>query len=278
MKAYAKINLALDIIGKRADGYHELATVMQRISLSDDITLAERADGVRIRCDTPGVPKDERNIVWKAADAFSRYTGIDVKHICFIIEKHIPDGAGLGGGSSDGAAALILLDEHFDTRLTTAEKTNILTPVGADIPFFLYGGTALCEGIGERVTPLQPLAGYCVLVKPSFSVSTPQAYAAYDASPAAVHPDVAAMCAAICAGDLRRTAALIGNVLQPCAEQQFPYIKELERQLMSQGALGARMTGSGSAVFGIFEDAARAKTAADALYAPGLSVFCCAFC
>ncbi len=277
MKAYAKINLALDIVGRRPDGYHELSTVMQRISLADEVTLSERGDGLSVRCDTPGVPTDESNIVCRIASAFSRHTGIDVKGICFTIRKNIPSGAGLGGGSSDGAAALELLDRHFGTQLTEEEKIAIAAPVGADIPFFIYGQTALCEGIGERITPLQPLDGHIVVIKPPFSISTPAAFAAYDALEETEHPDIPALCAAIRSGDLRRTAALLGNSLQRPAAARYPRVEALIGALIRHGALGAAMTGSGSAVFGIFKEEKTARRAADLLAAPDLAVFHCRF-
>ncbi|MBQ6947109.1 MAG: 4-(cytidine 5'-diphospho)-2-C-methyl-D-erythritol kinase, partial [Clostridia bacterium] len=148
--AYAKVNLSLDVCGRREDGYHLLKTVMQEISLKDDL-WAEPWDEIKICCQKAGLPLDKNNIIYKVAKAFFAHTGLRDQGIKFTLDKQIPSGAGLGGGSADGVAALRLLDQLFATRLTEEEMVRIVAPIGADLPFFVYGGTALCEGIGERV-------------------------------------------------------------------------------------------------------------------------------
>ncbi len=261
-KAYAKVNLSLDVCGKREDGYHELSGVMQQISLCDDL-WAEAAQDISIRCNLPFVPTDERNILWKAAKAFFEYTDIRDKGVHFTLHKRVPSGAGLGGGSGDGAAAVKLLDQMYQTHLTDEQMIALTAPVGADLPFFVYGGTALAEGIGEKLKPLTPLKkGALVLLKPTFSLPTPKIFAIMDEMDSYPHPDAGKMVQAVESGELRAIAAAMGNSMQCAVERIHPEITALCDELKAAGAMNAVMSGSGSTVFGLFEDVTSAKKAA----------------
>ena len=261
-KAYAKVNLSLDVCGKREDGYHTLAGVMQQISLCDDL-WAEPAEGISIRCNQPFIPTDERNILYKAAMAFFTYTDIRDKGVSFTLHKRVPSGAGLGGGSGDGTAAVKLLDKMYGTHLTAQQMVQLLAPVGADLPFFVYGGTALAEGIGDKLTPLTPLKqGAMVLLKPAFSLPTPKIFAAMDEMDSFPHPDAAEMVRAVESGSLSAIASRMGNSMQCAVEREHPEIALLCQQPKAAGALNAIMSGSGSTVFGLFENVRGAKKAA----------------
>lgn len=281
MKAYAKINLSLDITGKRADGYHELCSVMQQISLADEVYLSPGQQGITMACDQPSVPVDARNIIIKAAKAFFRYVGMDEKDIHFTLVKKVPSGAGLGGGSSDGVAAVRLLDEHFETSLSDREMASLVAPIGADMPFFVYGHTALCEGIGERVTPLAASGRYaCVLLKPAQSLSTPAMYAAFDRETKQARRDTPKVLSALRAKAVTPLAAALGNALEPIGQKQCPYLSVLKEKLLSVGAAGACMSGSGSTVYGLFADEKAAAAAAERLekeHLPQTAVYVCKF-
>lgn len=261
-RAYAKVNLSLDVCGKREDGYHELSGVMQQISLCDDL-WAEEAEGISIRCNLPFIPTDERNILWKAANAFFEYTNIRGKGVCFTLHKRIPSGAGLGGGSSDGTAAIKLLDQIYQTHLSDEQMVELVAPVGADLPFFVYGGTALAEGIGDKLKALTPIReGAMLLIKPSFSLPTPKIFAAMDGMESYPHPDVTKMVHAVEMRDLTVIAAAMGNSMQCAVERSHPEISALCEQIKVAGAMNAIMSGSGSTVFGLFKDVQSAKKAA----------------
>ncbi|MBR5783257.1 MAG: 4-(cytidine 5'-diphospho)-2-C-methyl-D-erythritol kinase [Clostridia bacterium] len=272
IKAYAKVNLSLDVCGKRQDGYHELRSVMQQISLADDL-WAEPAEKVSLSCNLPYIPTDERNIVCKAAKAFFDYTGIH-SGVRFTLHKRVPSGAGLGGGSGDGAAAVKLLDKMYGTGLSREQMAEIVAPIGADLPFFMYGGTALAEGIGEKLTPLTPLAqGAFLLLKPKFSLSTPIIFSALDTLADYPHPDADKMMAALSGGSLQEVADAMGNSMQCAVVKTYPVIDTFCRKLKDAGAMGAVMSGSGSTVYGLFGSVADAKKAALSLISPELSVY-----
>lgn len=261
-KAYAKVNLCLDVVGKREDGYHELRGVMQQISLADDL-WAREADDISIRCNIPYIPTDERNILWKVAKAFFDYADIRGKGVSFTLHKRVPSGAGLGGGSSDGASALKLLDKLYQTHLTDAQLIEIATPIGADIPFFIKGGTALAEGIGERLTQLPSMKqGVLLLIKPPFSLPTPKIFAQMDQMDDYPHPSADEMISALRGGNLVAVADAMGNSMQAAVEKLHPEIAVLCQRLKSAGAMNAIMTGSGSTVFGLFDSMKAAKRAA----------------
>lgn len=262
--AYAKLNLTLDILGKLENGYHSLSMVMQSVSLCDQVTLI-RGEGVsdlQVACGG-GAPSGPENIVWRAAQSFFDYCDIQDQDALFQIEKHIPSQAGMGGGSSDGAAALRLLNRAYNTGLSPEELRQIGAGVGADVPFCVTGGTMQAQGIGEKLTPLAPLPD-CILLlcKPPVGVSTPQAFRESDRAPA-VPPKTPAMAAALASGELSQVAACLGNRFQEILP--LPEIEEIVTAMRSGGALGACMTGSGSAVFGIFTEESAARNTGESL-------------
>lgn len=261
VKAYAKINLTLDIVSRRTDGYHDISSIMQTVSLEDTLTVTRQAAGVTAVCQHLDVPIDTRNIVRKAARAFFAHTGIAGGcHI--ILQKAIPTQAGLGGGSADAAATLRALNELFEARLSAQELCAIGLRVGADVPFCISGGTALVGGVGERLTALPTPEGHAVILKPSVGISTVEAYAQYDAAGDIPHPDTASCLAAVRSGDIRAVAAGCCNVFEYLSLPEE--IGQAAQTLLEQGALVAQMSGSGSAVFGLFADRAAAEAAAHA--------------
>lgn len=258
LKARAKINLGLDITGRRDDGYHELRMIMQTIGLADDVTV-RTADEPGIRLVLPGaaryLPEDpQKNLAWRAAKLLADEFGLGGMEIELV--KHIPVAAGLAGGSTDAAAVLRGVNALFGLGLAAEELMERGVKLGADVPYCVAGGTALAEGIGERLTPLDPApGGFVVLAKPSFGVSTVWAYGRYDeiaAERETAHPDIDGICGAIAAGDRARMCALMGNVLEPVAEEKHPQIGEIRACMQAHGAEGAMMSGSGPSVFGIF--------------------------
>lgn len=247
--APAKLNLSLDIVGVREDGYHLLHMIMQTIDLCDQIVL-ERADEISLTCNLPELPCDERNLAVRAAHAFFERTGLP-GGVRMTLDKNIPHGAGMGGGSADAAAILKGLNELCGTDLSQQELCEIGLRLGADVPFCIVGGTQLAEGVGERLTPLPPLPDCFLLVaKPEQGVSTPEAYRAYDRLTDVLHPDTAELTGLLSCGDLPGFCARMENVLEPAVP--LPEIQQIRAEMLAAGALGSRMTGSGSAVFGVF--------------------------
>ena len=247
--APAKLNLSLDIVGVREDGYHLLRMIMQTIDLCDQIVL-ERADEISLTCNLPELPCDERNLAVRAAHAFFERTGLP-GGVRMTLDKNIPHGAGMGGGSADAAAVLKGLNELCGTDLSQQELCEIGLRLGADVPFCIVGGTQLAEGVGERLTPLPPLPDCFLLVaKPEQGVSTPEAYCAYDRLTGVLHPDTAELTGLLSRGDLSGFCARMENVLEPAVS--LPEIQQIRAEMLAAGALGSRMTGSGSAVFGVF--------------------------
>ena len=258
VKAYAKINLWLDITGRRADGYHTLNTVMRRVDLYDEIDIVP-APGARcvIGCDDPAVPLDGRNIAYKAWKLFCELSGRQ-SGAKIMIHKHIPLEAGLGGSSTDGAAVLSGLNELAGRPFTAEKLAEESVKLGADVPFCVLGGTAECTGVGEIMRPISCADFAAVIVKPDFSCSTAAAYAAYDKAPTPTRPGFADYCRNI--ADSAETAASgLYNVFEVFYGD--PRIEEIRHELMAAGASGACMTGSGSAVFGIFPTLAEAGNA-----------------
>ncbi len=251
--AFAKINLNLDVLGKREDGYHDLRSVMQTISLRDDIEI-DIGTGKPwcLKCDKEGIPCDERNLAWKAAKVYFETIKKDPDGLEIRITKRIPSEAGLGGGSADAAAVLRALNKHYDYPLSIASLAEVGALVGSDVPFCVMGGTAVVEGRGERIRKL-PAMPDCVLVvcKPDFSVSTPVLYAKLDEKPIGKHPDHAAMEKAILAGDLSEVAQNLYNVFDPVVTAEHLELNYIKSIFNSYGSVGQQMTGSGSAVFAI---------------------------
>jgi len=261
--AHAKINLSLDIKGRRADGYHELETIMQEVSLHDRLVFYPAPDETLIlECDHPEVPAGPENLVYRAALLLREKTGCR-RGVRIVLEKHIPVAAGLGGGSADAAGALTGLNRFFALGLSVTELLPLAAKLGADVPFCLLGGTAFARGRGELLTPLPPLPAMgVVLVKPPFGVSTARVYAAYDERPAGFSPDTAALLAAIERRDLPAVAEHLGNVLEPVTASMYPVVRDIRRALLRAGAMNAVMSGSGPTVFGLCPDEREARRVA----------------
>lgn len=263
-KAYAKLNLTLDVLGLLDDGYHDLEMVMQSVSLHDSVAVRIGCGG-DISCisNISYIPNDERNIAVKAARAFLDATGINCGGIAIAVEKRIPSSAGMAGGSADGAAVLRLLNELCDFPLSDEELCAVGLTVGADVPFCLMGGTALACAKGEAMTELRELpACFFVIAKPARGMSTKAVFAEIDNHPIEKHPDTAMMLSAIEKGDISSVAANVYNVFEPVVAADVRDVARIKNVILDGGALCAAMTGSGSAVFGIFtnrEEAERVK-------------------
>ena len=270
--AYAKLNLSLDILRRRDDGYHDLQMVMVSIDLTDTLTLTPGEGAMSTNLSF--LPADGNNLAQKAASAFRSATG-QGEALDIHIDKHIPVCAGMAGGSSDAAAVLRAMNERYHTGLSPLELAKIGEQVGSDVPYCVVGGTALVEGRGERVTPISPLPPcYIVVCKPPFPISTPQLFARVDTRKIVRRPDTQGLIAALGRGDLpdaaRRMYNVFEDVLEPRRRAQIDAIKA---QLIDCGALGASMTGSGPTVFGLFLDESAARRAVQALEGQYREVF-----
>jgi 4-diphosphocytidyl-2-C-methyl-D-erythritol kinase len=256
--AYAKINLTLDVLGKRDDGYHDLSMVMQSVSLADTVTIRQTDEaGLRLTTNLGFLPGADQNIAGVAARAFAKEAGFPLDGIEIDLQKKIPVCAGTAGGSSDGAAVLRGLNQMFAAGRSLDELARIGEQVGSDVPYCVLGCTALAEGRGERLTRL-PALPECtiVLCKPDFSVSTPELFRRIDEVKLRFHPDTAGMLAALDAGDLPEIARRMFNVFEEVLPQpRRAVIEEIKQTMLSSGALGACMSGTGPTVFGIFDDA-----------------------
>ena len=265
-KAYAKINISLDVMGKRDDGYHDMLMVMQTVTLCDDVSV-ELTDGEKsfAICNLPFVPGDERNLAVKAANSFFEKLGR--KGAAKItLDKRIPVGAGMAGGSSDAAAVLRGLNTLCGKPFDRAGLEALAAEVGSDVAFCVSGGTALASGRGEILEPLAPLPDcYIVICKPDFSISTPELFRKLDSVKLRCHPDTAGIREALEERNLLKIARRMYNVFEDVPDRRFSTVTEIKSRLLDYGALGAVMTGTGSAVFGIFSDPAAAKKAADGL-------------
>lgn len=262
-KAYAKLNLTLDVLGKREDGFHDLKSVMQTVSLFDKIEL-ELGTGKdwKLICSREDIPCDERNLAWKAAKLYCDTLRKDPDGLTIRIEKNIPSGAGMGGGSADAAAVLRMLNRFYGDPLTPVELAGLCAKIGSDIPFCVLGGTVMCEGKGEIMRRL-PDCPKCVIVgcKPEFSVSTPVLFHKIDSVDIMKHPDNDAMERAIESGDIPSIAREIYNVFDPVVSEDHPEIGHIKGICNSHGALASQMTGSGSVVFAVMPDPESAENA-----------------
>jgi 4-diphosphocytidyl-2-C-methyl-D-erythritol kinase len=274
LRAFAKVNYALEVRGVRLDGYHEISTVMQSISLTDvvEIERAERGFELVVEPEGAETGPPEENTVYKAWARLGERTG-DALPVRVRLGKKIPVGAGLGGGSADAAATLVGLNELFGLELSEAELRDVGLRVGADVPFCLADGTALGEGIGEVLRPLPaPPPHYLVVAKPAAGAETARIYGAYDERPLDSNPSVAPVVEALRRGDLGAFARSLDNDLTPVTEGLVPEVRALEKALLCAGALGAAMSGTGTAVFGVFTSEAEARVAADGLRASFVAV------
>lgn len=266
--AYAKINLTLDVLGKRPDGYHDLSMVMQSVSLADQVIIREtEEEGFTLKTDLGFLPGADKNIAGVAARAFARHTGVDLSGLEIELQKHIPVCAGTAGGSSDGAAVLRGLNRWFSCGLSLRHLAEIGEKVGSDVPYCVLGCTALAEGRGEKLTCLPALPDcHIVLCKPGFSVSTPELFRRIDELKLRFHPDTAGVLAALEEGDLAGVSRRMFNVFEEALPaQRRAVVEEIKSTLLSRGALGACMSGTGPTVFGIFDNAESARSVADEL-------------
>lgn len=272
LKALGKINLGLDVLGKREDGYHEVRMVMQTLYLYDDVTLIRSSQpGITLSTNLSFLPCDENNIAWKAArllmEEFQITDGMRI-----ILDKHIPVAAGMAGGSADAAAVLFGMNRMFSLGLDLQGLMDRGVKLGADVPYCIMRGTVLAEGIGEKLTPLPPLPRCQILIaRPAINVSTKTVYELLDAKEIAEHPDIDGILAGLETQDLGKVAASMGNVLENVTIGLYPVIEEIKKQMKEAGALGAMMSGSGPTVFGLFQDRRRARAAAQKVKARGLA-------
>ena len=266
--AYAKLNLSLDVLSRREDGYHDLRMVMQAVELADELTLCRQDEnGVRVRTNLHFLPNDGRNLAAVAADAFWEQSGCKAEGLFIEIKKHIPVCAGMGGGSSDAAAVLRALNELSGCHLSVEQLAKIGEKVGSDVPYCVMSGTALAEGRGEVLTPLPKLPDcHIVICKPPFPVSTPELFGAIDCRKIRCRPDTDGIISALHTGDLNGVARRMYNVFEDVlTDRRGGEIAEIKSELISQGALGAVMSGTGPTVFGLFDAEERAKAAYDSL-------------
>ena len=254
--AFAKVNLTLDVLGKRPDGYHDLKSVMQTISIRDDVEIdVETGKPWKLSCTMEGIPEDGRNLAWKAAETFFQATGKDPNGIEIRITKRIPTQAGLGGGSADAAAVLRALNRHYEYPFSILALAELGAQVGSDVPFCTLCGTAMVEGRGERLRKLPDMPDCCFVVcKPDFSSSTPALYKKLDETEIARRPDHQAMESALLASDLGKIAENIWNVFDPVVTEEHLELNYIKSIFNSYGSVAQQMTGSGSAVFAIVEN------------------------
>lgn len=275
--AFAKLNLTLDVLGKREDGYHDLRSVMQTVSIRDDIEIdVGTGKPWCLKCDKEGIPTDETNLAWKAAKIYCERMGKDPDGLQIRITKRIPSGAGLGGGSADAAAVLRALNRHYGEPLSIMALAELGAEVGSDVPFCVLCGTAMVEGRGERLRKL-PDMPECIFVvcKPEFSVSTPELYRKIDEAVIAKRPDNQLMESALIAGDLEKIAHNLCNVFDPVVTREHLELNYIKSIFHQYGAVGYQMTGSGSACFAIVSEFEVAAVLCNMLKDNYPSVFIC---
>lgn len=264
VKAYGKLNLTLDVLGRRDDGYHNLRMVMQTVELADALTIAiGTGRALQVSTNLGFLPNNAKNLAASAALRFQEATGRDLGGFSVHIQKTIPVCAGMGGGSSDAAAVLRALNEMTGAGLSDMELARVGEQVGSDVPYCVFGGTALAEGRGERLTRLPALpACWVALCKPGFSISTPELFSRIDGVKVRHHPDTAGMLGALEAGELSDVARRIYNVFEPVlSPRQKKEVQEIKNLLLQHGALGAGMSGTGPTVFGLYTEKGPAQAA-----------------
>ncbi len=262
LKALAKINLGLDVLGRRENGYHDVRMIMQSIYLYDNVTIEKQEEpGISLTTNLHYLPVDEKNIAYKAAkmlmDEFQISDGVKI-----VLDKHIPVAAGMAGGSSNAAAVLVGMNRLFELNLSQQDLMDRGVKLGADVPYCVMRGTVLAEGIGEILTPLDPLPKCFVLIaKPAISVSTKVVYEKLDSKEIENHPDIDSIMEGLKEQNLEKIAASMGNVLERVTVDDYPIIDDIKKVMMDAGALNAMMSGSGPTVFGIFADKKTAREA-----------------
>lgn len=266
-KAYAKLNISLDVGARRADGYHEMNMVMQTVGLCDEVSVTPTEDGqLSARSNLRFIPTDERNLAVKAARVYLETAGLRGQGLLLNLNKRIPVGAGMAGGSSDAAAVLRALNRMYDGRFTRAELEKLAEQVGSDVAFCVAGGTALARGRGEILEDLPPLPDCRIVIcKPEFSISTPELFKKLDSAPVRHHPDTAGILKALEEGDLRAICRRMYNVFEDVGDRRMRTVAQIKSRMLDHGALGSIMTGTGSAVFGVFTDEEAARRAAGEL-------------
>ena len=271
-KAYAKINLGLDVIGKRDDGYHLVKMIMQNVDIYDTLTFEENASGeITLKADSETVPTDGSNLICKVANQLKEEFGVKAG-ADITLEKRIPVAAGMAGGSTDGAAAYLALNELWGLGLSKEELCMRAVKLGADIPYCIIGGTALSEGIGEELTTIKAEPDfYLVVAKPAIAVSTGWVYTELDSHEIAKHPDIDGIRVAIETGDIRGMCDKIHNVLEPVTTGKYSVIRDIEKLLEENGAVRAFMTGSGPTVFAVYESREEAEKGYEEVQKSGLA-------
>jgi len=261
LKAYAKVNLSLDILGKRPNGYHEVEMIMQQVTLYDDVTITKKPVGISIHTDCYFIPNNAKNIGYKIAQDVMAIHGID-SGVHIEIVKNIPVAAGLAGGSADAAAVIEGLNQLFDLKMTKDEMKNIAVKHGADIPFCIEGGAAVARGIGEELEVIPSLKNvWMVLVKPNISVSTQDIYRSLVIDNIKKHPDTPLLIEAMHDNNYRAIANNMYNVLEEVTSGKYSVIRNIEGKMKEYGAIGTMMSGSGPTVFGIFKNYKKADAA-----------------
>lgn len=266
-RAYAKLNISLDVTNRREDGYHDMIMVMQTVDIYDELIIRrEDESGVRASCNLHFIPGDERNLAVRAAMRFLEKIGDSGQGISIHIKKTIPVGAGMAGGSANAAAVLRGMNRLYGNPLSRKELETLAEGIGSDVAFCVSGGTALAQGRGEQLTDLKPMPECSFLVcKPEFSISTPELFKKLDCAPVRRHPDTAGLLQALEKGELREICHRMYNVFEDVGDRRLRVVTEIKNRLLDHGALGAIMTGTGSAVFGIFEKAGDAEKAREDL-------------
>ncbi len=262
-KACAKLNISLDVLGRRSDGYHDMIMIMQTVSLADEVCIVRTAgQGIRAFTNLEYIPGDERNLAVRAAGVFFRETGIEPEGLRISILKKIPVGAGLAGGSADAGAVLRALNRLYEMPLDRAGLVRAAEQVGSDVDFCTLGGTMLASGRGEILTPLPPMPEcWYGIIMPHFSISTPELFRKLDGKKIRCHPDTQGLVRAVENGELSGVCRRMYNVFEDVDDRRMRTVAEIKGRLMDFGAMGALMTGTGSAVFAVFDSRETAETA-----------------
>ena len=270
LQAFAKINLGLDVLGKREDGYHEVRMIMQTIRMYDQLDMRKSVEpGIHLTTNKKYIPVDENNLVWRAAKLMMDTCGI-IEAVSIHLHKVIPVAAGMAGGSSDAAATLVGMNRLFHCGLSKEKLMELGVQIGADVPYCVLRGTALAEGIGEKLTVLPPMPDCWILIgKPGISVSTKYVYTTLDLNTDTVHPDIDGMKKALEDGNLYGITERMGNVLQDVTIPAYPEVERIKEQMKTLGAVNAMMSGSGPTVFGIFDNEEKAQEACQKLRESG---------
>lgn len=272
LKALAKINLGLDVLGKREDGYHEVRMIMQTIHLYDRVEIRKtKSPHIHVETNLFYLPVDENNLVYKAAKLMK--TEFKIKEgVRITLQKFIPVAAGMAGGSSDAAAVMVGMNRIFNLGIKQSRLMELGLKIGADVPFCIMRGTALAEGIGEKLTALPPMPKCPILIaKPAVSVSTKRVYEQLHLTEMTEHPDIDLIAENLKKKNLKGVAENMGNILETVTVKEFPVIREIKKLMKENGALGAMMTGSGPTVFGIYHNEKEIRKAYDALKQSGLA-------